>query len=79
MSGNKKQEDIYGIHIKKRVNETTKEFTFRKNLYDKILNEIKDEEKALIYSNIWVNIISLGCTYPKEVMDLVERFKPIDN
>jgi hypothetical protein len=73
---NNDHEDVYGIHIRKRNNETSQAFAFRKNLYDKIFNDIKDEEKALIYSNIWVNVISLGCTYPTEVMSLVEKYKP---
>ena len=69
--------DEYHIHIFKRNNETTEQFEFRRHLYNKILNDIKDEEKALIYSNIWVNIITLGCTYPNEVMKLLEKYKPV--
>jgi hypothetical protein len=69
---------INHAHIGKRNNETEKQFTFRKNLFDKIYNDIKDEEKALIYSNIWVNIISLGCSYPKDVMDLIGKYRPAD-
>ena len=33
-------EDVYGIHIRKRNNETSQAFEFRKNLYDKIFNDI---------------------------------------
>ena len=66
------------IHIGKRNNETEKQFNLRKVLFDRIYNDIKDEEKALIYSNIWINILSLGCSYPREVMQIVEKYKPID-
>lgn len=72
------KENSYRVHIYKRSNETTRQFEFRKHLYDKIFNDIKDEEKALIYSNIWVNILSLGCAYPDEVMEKVKKYKPAD-
>jgi hypothetical protein len=68
--------EMFPVHIQKRNNETTKQFEFRKRLYDKIFNDIKDEEKALIYSNIWINILSLGCSYPSEVIGLIEKYRP---
>ena len=68
--------NMFPVHIQKRNNETPKQFDFRKRLYDKIYNDIKDEEKALIYSNIWINVLQLGCKYPKSVMNLVEKYKP---
>ena len=68
----------YHIHFGKKNNETEKQFQFRKNLYDKIFNDTKDEEKALIYSNIWINILSLGCSYPKEVLQNIEKYRPAD-
>jgi hypothetical protein len=68
--------EMFPVHIQKRNNETSKQFEFRKRIYDKIFNDIKDEEKALIYSNIWINILSLGCTYPKEVLRIIEKYRP---
>lgn len=70
--------EMFHVHIQKKNYETTKQFEFRKGLYDKIFNDIKDEEKALIYSNIWINILSLGCSYPKDVMKLIEIYRPSD-
>jgi len=69
---------VYPVHLQKRNMETSSQFEFRKQIFYKIYNEEKDEERALIYSNIWVNIISLGCTYPREVMDLVKKYKPTE-
>ena len=74
--GAAEEEDLYHIHIYKRNNETSEQFGMRKHIYDRIFNDIKDKEKALIYSNIWVNIITLGCTYPNAVMKIVEKYKP---
>lgn len=62
--------------IQQRNNETKRQFQFRKNIYDEVLEDTKDQEKAMIYSNILVNIYSLGCSYPEEVMEMVEKYKP---
>jgi len=78
MSHSNNEDNIYHIHIYKRNYETSKQFDFRKKLYDKIVNDIKDNEKALIYSNIWINILSMGCSYPDEVMKKIEKYRPID-
>jgi hypothetical protein len=77
--------DLY--EVKKRNNETEKQFKFRKNLYNEIYDDlnsnkdIKEDEvskKALIYSNMWINILSLNCSYPDEVMELIHKYKPSD-
>jgi hypothetical protein len=68
----------YRVHIQKRNNETNTQFEFRRRLYDKIFNDIKNEEKAVIYSNIWINILSMDCTYPKDVMEMIEKYRPSD-
>lgn len=70
---------MFPIHIRKRENETSRQFDLRKKIYDKVFNDLKDEEKALIYSNIWINIFSLGCNYPPEVLDLIEKYRPDDS
>ena len=62
--------------LEKRRNETTRQFLFRKKIYDDIYNDTKSKEKALIYSNIWYNILSLNCTYPEEVMKNILKYKP---
>ena len=64
------------FNIEKRRNETTRQFLFRKKIYDDVLNDTKSKEKALIYSNIWYNILSLNCTYPDEVMKNISKYKP---
>jgi hypothetical protein len=70
--------EMFPVHIYKKNNETTKQFEFRKKIYDKIFNDIKNEEKALIYSNMWVNMLSLGCTYPKDILKTIEKYRPSD-
>lgn len=65
-------------NLVRRSNETNKQFEFRKKIYMDVLNDSHDEEKALRYSNIWVNILSMNCSYPEEVMKLVEKYKPSD-
>jgi hypothetical protein len=65
--------------ISRKQNETKKQFEFRKKIYDEVYDDTKDAETALIYSNIWVNVLSLGCAYPKEVMMRVEKYKPKEN
>jgi hypothetical protein len=62
--------------IEKRRNETTKQFEFRKKIYDNIYEDTKSHQKALIYSNIWYNILSLNCTYPDAVMKDIMKYKP---
>jgi hypothetical protein len=69
--------NIFDI-IKKKF-ETENQFQFRKSIYDEVFNDTKDKKKALIYSNIWVNILSMECDYPKEVMEQVMKYKPKTN
>jgi hypothetical protein len=65
--------------ISRRSNETKKQFEFRQKIFNEVYEDTKDQEVALIYSNIWVNILSLGCSYPKEVLRKVEKYKPKEN
>lgn len=67
------------VNLNKRKNETQEQFEFRKSIYLNVFNDIKDHDKALIYSNMWVNILSLECSYPKEIMDEIEKYKPSEN
>jgi hypothetical protein len=64
--------------ITKRNNETQKQYEFRLKIYKNVYDDLKDKDKAIIYSNIWVNIFSLDCKYPDEVMENVEKYRPDD-
>ena len=70
-------EDVYDI-VQKEY-ETTAQFLFRKDIYDTIFKDTKDKKKALIYSNIWINILSLNCDYPKNILDAIEKYRPKNN
>lgn len=58
--------------------ETDFEFNFRKGIYDNVFNKTNSKKKALIYSNIWVNIMKYECEYPEETMKEIEEYKPND-
>ena len=70
-------EDVYDI-VQKDF-ETNAQFLFRKDIYDTIYNDTKDKKKALIYSNIWINILSMNCDYPKSILDAIEKYRPKNN
>lgn len=59
--------------------ETDEEYKFRKEIYDKVFQDTQNKKNALIYSNMWVNILSMQCEYPKEIMENIEKYKPINN
>ena len=44
----------------------------------KVFEDTNSEILALKYSNIWINILSLECTYQGDVMEEVEKYKPDD-
>ena len=66
-------------NLKKKEYETEAQFNFRKEIYDNVYDDIKSKQKATLYSNIWVNILSLECKYPNELMEKIEKYKPSKN
>lgn len=66
-------------NLKKKEYETDTEFNFRKQIYDNVFNDTKSKQKATLYSNIWVNMLSMECKYPDELMEKVEKYKPETN
>ena len=66
-------------NLKKKEYETENEFNFRKEIYDKVFNDLKSKQKATLYSNVWVNILSMECKYPEELMEQIEKYKPQTN
>ena len=66
-------------NLKKKEYETENEFNFRKEIYDKVFNDLKSKQKATLYSNLWVNILSMECKYPEELMEQIEKYKPQTN
>ncbi len=67
------------MELKRNEHETTEQYNFRKQIYKAVYDDTRDTEKATIYSNIWINILSLGCEYPAEIMKKVEQYKPDEN
>ena len=70
-------DDIWNIKQKKY--ETENEYNFRKGIYEAVYNDIKSKQKATLYSNIWVNILSMECKYPEELMEHIKKYKPKTN
>ena len=66
-------------NIKKKEYETDTQFNFRKDIYDKVFEDTKSRQKATLYSNIWVNILSMECKYEDELMEKIEKYKPEKN
>lgn len=64
--------------LKKKNNETYEQFLFRGKIFLNVYEDTKDEVTALKFSNIWVNILSLNCSYQKDVMELVEKYRPTE-
>jgi hypothetical protein len=64
--------------LKKKNNETSEQFLSKGKIFLDVYEDTKDELTALKFSNIWVNILSLNCTYQKDVMELVEKYRPLD-
>ena len=64
--------------MKKKSNETTKQFLFRGKIFMKVFEDTNNDIIALKYSNIWINILSLECSYQGDVMEEVEKYKPDD-
>ena len=78
MSSNKDVEKVESINNKftQRNNETKEQFLFRKQIFDRVKLDTKDENKALVYSNMWINILSLGCSYADEIMEKIKKYEP---
>ena len=66
-------------NLKKKEYETDNEYNFRKGIYDNVYNDTKSKQKATLFSNIWVNILSMECKYPEELMEQIEKYKPASN
>jgi hypothetical protein len=73
---NKEFSETVSQALIQRKNETKEQFEFRMNIFNNIYNDLKDSNKALVYSNIWINILSLGCSYPESIMEKVKKYEP---
>jgi hypothetical protein len=65
--------------LKKRNNETSEQFLFRVKIFLRVYDDGNDENTALKYSNIWINMLALDCSYKRDVMDLVEKYRPSED
>ena len=61
-------------NLKQKEYETDNEFNFRQQIYEKVYKDLKSKQKATLYSNIWVNILSMECKYPNELMEKIYYF-----
>ena len=66
-------------NLKKKEYETDNEYNFRKGIYDNVYNDTKSKQKATLFSNTWVNILSMECKYPEELMEKIQKYKPTTN
>jgi len=56
--------------------EVGSQYMYRKEVYENVLNHLKDHNKAICYSNIWYNITYLGNKYSKNVEETVMKYAP---
>ena len=59
----KKIEEAIPGKIFIKSNELTTHFDYRKKVFDKVYEDLKDHDKSVCYSNIWYNITYLGNKY----------------
>ena len=62
--------------LKQLSYETDTQFDYRSKIYNKVLEDTKSKKKAQIITNIWINILSLHCSYSDEVMKQIVKYKP---
>jgi hypothetical protein len=62
--------------LKKNQYETTSSYNKRQWFVKQYLlyNPKVDEEEAARLSNIWINMITLGCRYPADVEQEIKKF-----
>mmetsp|Transcript_75 Transcript_75/g.66 ORF Transcript_75/g.66 Transcript_75/m.66 type:complete len:98 (+) Transcript_75:10-303(+) len=71
-SGDTKCNSVFDLY--KKNNETEKMYRFREKVYNRVVEDTNSKEKAKVISNIIVNKLSIGCEYPKEVIELAEKY-----
>jgi hypothetical protein len=47
-------------------------------IFLRVYEDTNDENIALKYSNILVNVLSLDCSYQSDVMEKIEKYRPSD-
>ena len=66
-------------NITKKEYETDTQFEFRKQIYNNVYNDTYSKQKATLYSNYWVNILSMHCQYSSDIMEKIEKYKPLND
>ena len=79
MSDNYLDENDEIWNLQRKEYETDTQFDFRKQIYTNVYNDTKSKQKATLYSNFWVNILSMNCQYPDEIMKQIEKYKPAND
>ena len=59
-----------------KPHEVSSHYQNRKYVYEKVLNDLNDHDKAICYSNIWCHMNYLGTRYPKNVEETVIKYGP---
>ena len=63
-------------NLSRKEYETDSQYNFRKDIYNNVYNDTHSKQKATLYSNFWVNILSMECQYSDEIMKQIEKYKP---
>lgn len=66
----------FNSELQQKNNEVTSHYRNRKKVYENVLNDLKDHEKAVCYSNIWSNMMYLGVKYPQKIEEAVKKYSP---
>ena len=66
-------------NLNKKEYETDTQFEFRKQIYNNVYNDTHSKQKATLYSNYWVNILSMNCQYSNDIMEKIEKYKPLND
>ena len=59
-----------------KTHEVSSHYQNRKQVYEKVLNDLNDHDKAICYSNIWCHMNYLGTRYPENVEETVIKYGP---
>lgn len=66
----------FNSELQPRNNEVASQYRLRKAVYQNVMEDLKDHEKAICFSNIWSNKITMAVKYPKKVEELIAKYAP---
>lgn len=62
----------------RRQNEIYSHYSGRKQVYDNVMKDLNDPEKATIYSNVWAAMKYLGVKYVKDLEESAKKYFPVE-